>query len=329
MTNEKHELTADDLIVEYMIYKVKNGYEPSFFVSEFIDFLTFFESRMGVKDTLHDGKELFQRFFERKSERDWTRTKSFKTGEKETIPHMDIQYNKDKDDYLISANYHLSSYDQNIINTYFMPTDWSGNGKPKEIRNIIGEYLKDKPKRKIDEKEQIDEKELTTGKHIAAEIITNIWEDYIDTLIEDQSWPRQCKDINKFLFEMDLAEIIGTKSIKNELLELYQVLSKRIAILYHQDQHLKISSYGNIYLARANYKLLISGYEKIISTSFGEYKKSLKIDLSDSTFQETHEIPGVYYWDDDIDEETNTTVIGNNQAKKLVKVLDEQAKNIN
>ena len=30
MTNEKHELTADDLIVEYMIYKVKNGYEPSF-----------------------------------------------------------------------------------------------------------------------------------------------------------------------------------------------------------------------------------------------------------------------------------------------------------
>ena len=70
MTNEKHELTADDLIVEYMIYKVKNGYEPSFFVSEFIDFLTFFESRMGVKDTLHDGKELFQRFFERKSERD-------------------------------------------------------------------------------------------------------------------------------------------------------------------------------------------------------------------------------------------------------------------
>ncbi len=68
-----------------------------------------------------------------------------------------------------------------------MPTDWSGNGKPKEIRNIIGEYLKDKPKRKIDEKEQIDEKELTTGKHIAAEIITNIWEDYIDTLIEDQS----------------------------------------------------------------------------------------------------------------------------------------------
>lgn len=30
MVNLEHKLTVDDLIVEYMMYKVKNGYEPSF-----------------------------------------------------------------------------------------------------------------------------------------------------------------------------------------------------------------------------------------------------------------------------------------------------------
>ena len=30
MVNLEHKLTIDDLIVEYMMYKVKNGYEPSF-----------------------------------------------------------------------------------------------------------------------------------------------------------------------------------------------------------------------------------------------------------------------------------------------------------
>ena len=39
MVNIEHKLTVDDLIVEYMAYKVRNGYEPSFLTSEFISFL--------------------------------------------------------------------------------------------------------------------------------------------------------------------------------------------------------------------------------------------------------------------------------------------------
>lgn len=30
MVNLEHSLTVDDLIVEYMMYKVKKGYEPKF-----------------------------------------------------------------------------------------------------------------------------------------------------------------------------------------------------------------------------------------------------------------------------------------------------------
>ena len=71
MTNPKNELTVDDLIVEYMMYKVKNDYEPQFLTSEFMDFLNYFERRMEVQDTLYENEKLFQRFFERKKESDW------------------------------------------------------------------------------------------------------------------------------------------------------------------------------------------------------------------------------------------------------------------
>ena len=62
MVNLEHKLTVDDLIVEYMMYKVKNGYEPSFLASEFINFLNFFENKMPVEDSLHESDKLFKRF---------------------------------------------------------------------------------------------------------------------------------------------------------------------------------------------------------------------------------------------------------------------------
>lgn len=76
MVNLEKNLTVDDLIVEYMVYKVKNGYDPKFLASEFMDFLQFFESKMKVEDVIYDRNILFQRFFERKSKSDWYRYSS-------------------------------------------------------------------------------------------------------------------------------------------------------------------------------------------------------------------------------------------------------------
>lgn len=45
MVNLEKILTVDDLIVEYMVYKVKNGYDPKFLASEFMDFLQFFSEQ--------------------------------------------------------------------------------------------------------------------------------------------------------------------------------------------------------------------------------------------------------------------------------------------
>lgn len=317
MVNLEHKLTVDDLIIEYMMYKVKNGYEPKFTTSEFISFLYFFEIKMKVEDSLYENEKLFKRFFERKVENDWSTT-DFITGKKDIKSHMEMEYSEKDKDFVISANYKLGDYDRSVINTYFM-----NKAKVTEIRNIIDEFLSNQSKRKIDESIGIEEKDLMIGKYFSAEIITQIWLSHISKQIEYQMWPKQCTDINKYLFDIELAEIIGVKSIKNELIELYNVLSKRIAILYKQDENLKVTSYQSSYLAYANYELLIQGHEDIIKTTFGPYKKSLNIDLSALAFTESHEIDGVYFEDDDTEVKTTTLSVGNDNAKKLVRNIEK------
>ena len=326
MVNLERKLTVDDLIVEYMMYKVKNGYEPSFLTLEFMDFLRFFESKMQVEDSLYENDKLFQRFFERKAKSDWSRTINWYTSKKEVVPHMEMVYSEKDNDYLIKANYKLSDFDKSVINTYFMDNGRDDyRGKIFEIRSIIGEYLSTFPKRKIDESIEINESDLIIGKYVAAEIIANVWESYIKEQIENHKWPKQCSDINKYLFEIDLAEIIGVESIKSQLLQLYGVISKRIAILYHQDVNLRISTASNVYLARANYELLIEDYEKIIGIAFGNYKKSLDVDLSTLTFRRSYEFGDIYYWDDSSNTKTIISTLGNDKVKKLVKILDKSA----
>lgn len=331
MVNLEHNLTVDDLIVEYMMYKVNSGYEPHFLASEFINFLYFFESKMPVQDSLYNGEKLFQRFFERKVENDWSTT-DYNTNEKQLIPHMDMMYSEDDGDYIIKANYRLSGYDKSVINTYFMDNGMSKfddfKGTAAKIRSIIGEYLLDKPKRKIDETINIDDYSLMIGKYVTAEIIRNIWNSYTNEQIKHHKWPEQCKDIDKYLFGIDLASLIELKSIKKELLDFYKVISRRISILYQQDNNLKISNCSGGYLARANYELLVSGYQEIFGIAFGKYKNSLNIDLASLTFKKSHEIDSFYMWYEDPDVETITYQIGNDNIKKLVRTLDKNIQKI-
>ena len=165
------------------------------------------------------------------------------------------------------------------------------------------------------------------GKYLSAEIIDNIWKAYINEFIKNGQWPGQCRDINKYLLDIDLAELIELKSIKTRLLELYEVLAKRIAILYSQDNKLTISSSNGSYLAHSNYELLIKGYEDLFKIAFGPYKSTFLIDMEKLMFTESHEIAGFYMLDDEPDVKTTKTVIGNAFVKKLVKKLDTVIEN--
>ena len=319
MVNSEHNFTVDDLIVEYMVYKVNNGYEPQFSTQEFINFLYFFTSEMSVKDVLYENKKLFRRFFERKAESDCN-----------IIPHMDMIYSEKDNDYVIKANYKLSDYDKSVINTYFMDNGMSKyddfKGTAFQIRSIIKKYLSYQTKRKIDETIDVDDTCLMVGKCITAEIVKNIWHSHIRKQIEEHEWPEQCQDIDKYLLKMDLAKIIKLKSIKKELLDFYQVISTRIAILYQQDNNLQISNCSGSYLAIANYKLLNNGYQKTFDKTFGRYKNTLDIDLSSKTFKENQAISGIYDCDEEADVKTTISQIENDGVKKLVKALDKTIK---
>ena len=327
MINLECNLTVDDLIIEYMMYKVKNGYDPSFLAAEFMNFLNFFENKMRVEDLLHEKDKLFERFFERKAKSDWPPSIKIGIVEKKLMPHIEMVYSEKNNDYLLKASYKLSDYDRSVINTYNMDNGMGKyddyKGQTFKIREIIGDYLSNFSKRKIDENMKLDENDLIVGKYIAAEMICEIWDSYIKTQVENHRWPTQCDDINKYLIQNDLAETIGVKSIKNEVIQLYNTISKRIAVLYHQDRNLQISTYSNGYLARANYDLIIEGYEETVGIAFGPYKKSLNIDLSTLTFKESHTIDGIYDCDEDPDVKVTTTKIGDNNVKKLVKDLEK------
>lgn len=71
---------------------------------------------MTVYDTLYDGEKLFNRFFERKNEQDWSRIVNWNTNEKDKNPHMDMIYSSKDTSYLIKENYRLSDSDKSINN---------------------------------------------------------------------------------------------------------------------------------------------------------------------------------------------------------------------
>jgi hypothetical protein len=55
--------------------------------------------------------------------------------------------------------------------------------------------------------------------------------------------------------------------------------------------------------------------------------KTLEFDLSSSTFKESHELGGIYDWDEDPDVKTTTTSIGNDKVKKLVRTIEKETTN--
>lgn len=58
-----------------------------------------------------------------------------------------------------------------------------------------------------------------------------------------------------------------------------------------------------------------------MGTTFGQHNKSFNVDLSNSTFTESHELDGIYNWDEDPDVSVTTNKIGNDNVKKLVRSL--------
>lgn len=251
MEKLEQKLTVDDLIMEYILYIIKNGYDSQFSTTQFMVFLHFFESQMQVEDVLYGKKQLFTRFFER---------------EKEYTSHLDMEYNRNLKDYFIQANYQLNASDCRSLSTNFMDSS-----DVEKIRKLIAQFWENIQKRKINTSISIKEENLLIGKYTTAQMI-------MDALT------RELELDSEKLVSDELFESPELKSFEKSLPIFYDEISKRIAILYQCNPNLKIDNDENRYLANYHYHLLKDGYESIFEKySIGDLTK-LEIDLNQKSF---------------------------------------------
>ena len=300
-------LTVDDLIVEYMILKIKNGYSPSYTIDEFMNFILHFEKYRNIDDIIYDGDKLFDRFFDRKKE-DWNFNDiSLYFSKKKYIPHM-IRIN----DRIVATN-ELSSYDYSILNIYFMPTN-----EQLFIRESIIKYLRKFSKREFDINKNISERNIEIGEYITAKFINSLWREYVYKYIELKKWPIQCIDINDYLFNVDLANIIKLPSIKDDILLFYKDASKTISIMIENDSSLEIKNSDNIYLPYANYEYIFKEYTEL----FDRFCKDcyFEVIVNKNLF-----IENCRYFDDY--RRRVRSNIDDNDTKRLVKILNNKINN--
>ena len=105
------------------------------------------------------------------------------------------------------------------------------------------------------------------------------------------------------------------QKLKLDIFNIYYIVTKRLAILYQENPDLMISSLSDDLLANSNYRLITSGFEEIFNETYN-YKKAIKIDLSEKTIQKLYP---KFNEINEIEEKTNKT---------LVKKLNELEKNI-
>lgn len=290
-------LNTNDLIIEYIIYKVQNGYEPSFTEKEFLNFLEYSKDILNIT---FDRTKVFQDFFQ---------------------SDLSVSLEKWKDSFF--ATYQLGCFETSIINTYRMER------KEKEkIRKVIADYLSKTPKREIDfENSPYNNRDLEIGYDIAAILVDVIWNNMVIRKINSGLWPYQCNDIFEYFFENDLASTIHVDVKKDELFRMYEDIAKKIAIMCTYDRYLEITTYSNAFLSHANYLLLKQGYKKLLDENIGGYNTGLHFIISSinsKAFMRYSDMPfRVKYFDgNEACRNKEIEITDNDRVKKLVRSLD-------
>lgn len=262
-------LSVDNLILKYMIEKVRLGYEPSYTIDEFMLFLNYFRQHRHVYDVIDDGDKLFDRFFERKSN-NWF---DFDYYGNRCLPHI-----VRSDNGILIATYNLNHHDD---------IDFLGTKEKKNVEAVIESFLKQFSKRSIDMGILVSDDNKFYGQAVASLLVNSIWNSYCKIKADVGSWPSQCFDINKYLLDVDLASIINLPSIREDILTFYEVVSERIAVMIENDSKLLLSTINvnSEYLANANYRCVVDGYNELLEWCNRVY--NFKVDLDRDIFKAT------------------------------------------
>jgi hypothetical protein len=148
---------------------------------------------------------------------------------------------------------------------------------PSKIINYIILYVNNKKKDVIYDAQTFDlssitEEQLKKSKQIAAYIVNDLVERYLDDQIECKCWPDQCRDISEFIFDKDLGSIINVKGTRSNFLGLYKNAVCVIANLCKTHETFEISNNEDNCLAYNNFLKIVGPFPFIRDYIYSSYE---------------------------------------------------------
>ncbi len=284
----RRKLNSDDLILFYLAMKLKNELNNIITEEELVNFLTYFNNKKTLFDFNTNYEYLIEHLLLRKKRLWGTNSK------------LIVNNNG------VSATYSFNTKDIKETEIACL-----SDTEISEIKDIINLYLNKFDKRKLNLDIVIDDNIKRISDEFSALMCKTIWSNYISLFVSKRKWPIQCQDLNKYLFDMDLAQIIDLPSIKDDLLSFYKEFSKRLGVLMTTNEEIILNNDSNYFLAYSNYLLCINGFDKLLKHT---NNKKIKMEIKNKKDGEL--ITG---------DTINNNITTNNELKMLVKTLNERS----
>lgn len=259
----------DSLIHRYIIEKIRRGYEVSCTPEEIKDFLNFISYFVNVDDDSKDYNDILNNYLN--EPRSLAKDKKWSIREEKFIYQSMV---KQTDSGLIIPTYDL------VYNPYEYEKIFTD-----ELNMYFTKYIeRNCSKRQVPTTILTDEEVIKFGENVASSLLMKIWNNTVCYYQEKREWPIQCYDIKKYLLDMDLSKIIGLTAIRENLLDFYFTVSKRIMYLSQNDNEFKMSDLKSQVLAASNFDLITQGYSDLPYHRIG-LEDGILIDREKNYFQ--------------------------------------------
>lgn len=245
----------DDLITEYIVEKIRRGYETSCTVEEITDFLDFVSYFITFNDLNFTYNEVIENYIQGKGSKKYIWNIRRKQHDelpivKQTtngliVPTYNLEYSSircDANSPLVAKRYEVDKELASCLNLFME-------------RNCI--------KRNIDTSLSTDETTRQFCYNASAALILKIWNTKMKKYVDDGKWPSQCVDIKEFIIDTDLASIIKLPSMREDLINFYFIVSERMMHIAENDFDFRITNFEKEVLAKANFDFIMDGFDYI------------------------------------------------------------------
>ena len=220
-------LEHSDLIVEYLIVRLRNNISSSLTLENYMYFLTEFNRYYGplLPDEIDCVKKIINSVKGRKD--------------------IDVLCNDGK--VIFNASYELTDDSEKSIRTFYIP---------EESREALDRYMQFIASYEFEKMEEYDTDDVNASA-LSSFITSKIYESDIKDRIAAGNWPKYAYDMERFLFGYDLSKELGLPSFKQKYMDLYHRVNASIGYMYYTDPRLKISNTSRSLLARYNYNRMV------------------------------------------------------------------------